>query len=563
MDQIVKLFRSLSWRQKLTIALTAVVAGVAIFGFSHWRKESDFRPLYKSLSPEDAGAVVEKLREMNVEYRVADNGGAVLAPSARVAELRLEMAHAGLPRTGRIGFELFDKTNLGVTEFAEQVNYRRALEGELERSVTGIAAVEQARVHITFPKDSVFLEARSPAKASVMVRLRPGARLEAPQVAAITHLLASAVDGLAPEAVSVLDMQGNLLSRPRLNLAPGSEEPSEAMLDFQRQIERDLLRKINTTLEPLLGAERFRAGVSVECDFTSGEQSEEIFDPTRSVMLTSQKTEDAPINLASAGVPGTASSLPRPAPRSSAVTGGLSRRTENISYQSSRTVRKTVLPQGSVKRLSVALLLDQDMRWEGQGSAAKRVLLPPSPEKLKAVRDLVAGIVSLNPDRGDQIVVETLAFEATMKTQPPPAPAKPAAPGSPWSWNLPVDQRLVILAGAAAALLLALGAAGWWIYRRRRRRKPAAAGAEPGSHQLEDAAAKAALAAKDADDTFKAQMNVHMSRQEQLEAEILAKMKLPIPKTEKAEVLSKQLRTMAVKDTAIPVEVLRRWIAER
>ena len=142
----------------------------------------------------------------------------MLVPSAKLAELRLGMAAAGLPKTGRIGFELFDKMNLGATEFTEHINYRRALEGELERSVMSLAEVEQARVHLTFPKDSVFLEAQQPAKASVLVKTRPGARLAPQNVVAIYHLVASAVEGLAPDAVSVLDMNGNLLSRPR---APG------------------------------------------------------------------------------------------------------------------------------------------------------------------------------------------------------------------------------------------------------------------------------------------------------------------------------------------------------
>src|SRR5262249_5576295 len=153
-------------------------------------------------------------------------------PSARLAELRLSMAAAGLPKTGRMGFELFDKANLGATEFTEHVNYRRALEGELERSVMSLAEVEQARVHLTFPKESVFLDSQQPAKASVLVKVRPGARLAPQNVVAVSHLVASAVEGLSADAVSVLDMNGNLLARPRAPEMLDGPAPSEAALDY-------------------------------------------------------------------------------------------------------------------------------------------------------------------------------------------------------------------------------------------------------------------------------------------------------------------------------------------
>ena len=259
----------------------------------YWQKESGFKPLFTGLAPEDASGIVQKLKESGVDYRLPESGGSVLVQSSRLAELRLTMAAAGLPKSGRIGFELFDKTNLGATEFTEHVNYRRALEGELERSVTSLAEVEQARVHLTFPKDSVFLDAQQPAKASVLVKIRPGMRLAPQNVQAINHLVASAVEGLSPDAVSVLDMNGNLLGRPRAAASLDSGEPSEAVLDYRHKVEADLLAKVNSTLEALLGPDKFRAGVSVECDFSGGEESAEVFDPAHSVMLSSQRTEDS------------------------------------------------------------------------------------------------------------------------------------------------------------------------------------------------------------------------------------------------------------------------------
>ena len=222
-----KILANLSLPQRITIGVVVVLVAVGIYGLVHWRREASFRPLFTGLAPEDAAGIVQKLKETGVEYRLPENGGVVLVPADRVAETRIALAAAGLPKTGRIGFELFDKANLGATEFTEQVNYRRALEGELERSVMSLAEVEQARVHLTFPKDSVFLEAQQPAKASVLVKIRPGARISPQNVQAIDHLVASAVEGLAPEAVSVLDMNGNLLGRPRAPDPVDGAGPSE------------------------------------------------------------------------------------------------------------------------------------------------------------------------------------------------------------------------------------------------------------------------------------------------------------------------------------------------
>ena len=249
------LLANLSVRQRITIAIVALAVAGGIYALIHYQHEADFKPLFTGLAPEDAAAIVQKLKEGGVEYRLPEAGGAVLVPSSRLAELRLTLAAAGLPKTGRIGFELFDKANLGATEFTEHINYRRALEGELERSVMSLAEVEQARVHLTFPKDSVFLDAQQPAKASVLVKIRPGAHLSPPNVLAINHLVASAVEGLSPDAVSVLDMNGNLLGQPKPAGSLDGPEPSEAVLDFRHHVEADLLSKINATLEPLLGAE--------------------------------------------------------------------------------------------------------------------------------------------------------------------------------------------------------------------------------------------------------------------------------------------------------------------
>jgi flagellar M-ring protein FliF len=557
MSQFKALIANLSLRQRILIVAAAVLVAGGLVAFTHWRREQDFRPLYTNLAAEDAGAVVQKLRESGTEFRLSENGTTVLAPSERVAELRLQMASAGLPKSGRAGFELFDKTNFGVTDFAEHINFRRALEGELERSVMALAEVESARVHLTFSKDSVFLEAQQPAKASVLVRLKPGARLAPANVLAVCHLVASAVEGLAPEAVSVLDMNGNLLNRPRA-AAPDGEQTSEAALDYKQQVEKDLLAKIDTTLEAVAGPEKYRAGVSVECDFSGGEQTEEAFDPARSVMTSSQKTEDVSGANAASGVPGTASALPRPSSRPGSTGLGMTRRTESINYQTSRTVRRLRLPQGVVKRISAAVLLDFGLRWEGSGPRAKRILEPPSPERLKAVRDLVAGAIGLDSARGDQLILETIPFEQTLALDPPPAPAPPQAPAPgtvalpPWLERI-VSQKVYAAAVAGAVLLLV---AVFGFLRRKRRQANVGMLAALGGH----AAAEIASPADAAQRELESRLADQQAAKQRLEAEALSALKLPPVTTKKAEVLTKHIAETVKKDPVGAAQILRTWL---
>ncbi len=561
MGQIKKLLARLSMAQKISIAGAAMLAAAALIGLTQWRHEGDFRPLYTGLAPEDAGAVVQKLKETGTEYRLSESGSTVLAPSAKLAELRLQLAASGLPKSGRMGFELFDKTSFGMTDFAEHVNYRRALEGELERSIVSLAEVERARVHLTLPKDSVYLEARQPAKASVVLGLRPGAQLSPQNVMAVCNLLASAVEGLAPEAVSVVDTRGDLLNRPRKSGDGGGLEGSEASLEYRDMVEKGLLAKIQSTLEPLLGADRFRASVSAECDFSSGEQSEESFDPARSVMVSSQKSEDIAPTALSGGVPGTASNLPRPPAKLSGTSSGASRRTEEINYQSSRMVRRVKLPQGELKRVSVSLLLDQEVRWEGKAPHLQQVLIPPSAEKLKAIHDLVAGVISFKAERGDQLIVETLPFEATLHTEPPvsglPA-APPQAPVNPVPAWLRSPKGMASAAGAVV-LLLVLAAAGFRLLHKRSGSAAALRAALPPG-----AAEAPALAEGDSvEKKIQAHMGGQADLQARLEAEALEAIKAPTPSTNKKDVLTKYLRESLKKDAIMQVQTLRTWLHEK
>jgi len=554
---------NLSVRQKITIAVVGLLITAAIYSLVYWQKESGFKPLFTGLAPEDASGIVQKLKESGVDYRLPESGGSVLVQSSRLAELRLTMAAAGLPKSGRIGFELFDKTNLGATEFTEHVNYRRALEGELERSVTSLAEVEQARVHLTFPKDSVFLDAQQPAKASVLVKIRPGMRLAPQNVQAIDHLVASAVEGLSPDAVSVLDMNGNLLGRPRAAASLDSGEPSEAVLDYRHKVEADLLAKVNSTLEALLGPDKFRAGVSVECDFSGGEESAEVFDPAHSVMLSSQRTEDSSGPASSSGVPGTASTLPRPASRPGGSSSHTSRVTENIAYQSSRTVRKTRMPAGSVRKMSLAVLVDQELTWQPDKKGYQRVLQPPSPEKLKIIRDLVAGVTGFSPERGDQLVIETLPFESTLNIEPPAAPGAPAAakPAAPQLFSFTGDPKTLYLIGGTAAGVIVIALIGGMLLRRRR---PGATASVPTAlPQSEGSYAIAGVSeTTGVENELEAKLAEREAAQKRADAQALSSLKLTPVITKTAEVLAKHLREKITKEPEVSAQVLRTWIRE-
>ena len=541
--------------QRLSLVIVPLLLCAAALGIVRWKHENDFRPLYTSLSPEDASALVQKMREAGIEYRLDETGSSISVSSGRVAEARLALAGAGLPRTGRIGFELFDKGNLGASDFTEQVNYRRALEGELERTVATLAEVEQARIHITFAKESMFLDSREEAKATVVLKLRHSGALPTSNVTAIANLVASAVDNLAPHSVAIIDSNGRLLNRPRDNQSDDTSM-ADANLDYRHQVESDMTARINNALEPILGAGRFRAGVNVECDFTSSEESDETFDGSKSAILQSQATEESASAGSGGGQPGTASNLPHPPAKEATGPGGLIRRTENVSYQPSRTVRKTISPKGSVRRVSTAVLVDQSVKWEGTGAKAKKIMVPPSPETLKGIRDVIAGITGYNELRGDLITVETLPFENTLAAeQPVPAPLAV----KPVSFDF---KQPIVLYGGAIVTLLALAVVVLLF------RQPA----KRGRVAAEDTAAPALAAETPAVDSVSVK-EPHASRLQQqiadneaeqaaLEEQALSHIKMPA-NTKTTEVLVRHIRDAVQKDPVGAANILRTWVTDQ
>jgi len=563
MDQLRRLFERLSWTQRIWLAIAALAVAGGLASLARWNQERDFKPLYTNLAAEDAAALAGKLKEGAIEYRLGGGGSEILVSSAQVAEARLAMAAAGLPKSGRIGFELFDKTAFGASDFIEQVNYHRAIEGELERSVMSIQDVEQARVHITLAKDSLYTEARKPAKASVLVKLRAGRRLSPQNIAAIAQLTASAVPELSVDQVAMVDTNGTLLNRPRKGLPGDGSDGSEAALEYRKTVEKDTQNKIASTLDPLLGEEHFRAGVSAEVDLTSADQNEEIYDPQKSALLTSQTTQDGPALPGASGVPGTPSNVPRPTSTASVGiatgTGNYARKTESLSYQPSRIVKHTKMPQGAVTRLSLSVLVDHELRWEG----AKRVVAPPSPQKLKVIHDLVAAAVGFNMERGDQMVVEAFPFEATLGAEPPIAtPLAPLAapsPLPPWLQKLLQTKNFWLIAGIGGGAVLLLAGGLLFVLRRGRTKRSIAATAVPAIPGDEIKVLTGATP-EDLQRKMEAQMAEQAALQARRDAEELMKLKMPGVSTKKTEVLTKHIAAEAQKDPALMAQVVRSWL---
>ena len=551
MNQLTRLWKSLSNIQRISLFLVPLLLSAIGVAGLRWKHDADFRTLYSSLTPEDASTVTQKIKEAGIEYRLDETGATVTVPADRLAEARLALAGAGMPRSGRIGFELFDRTNLGASDFTEQVNYQRALEGELERTVATLAEVDQARIHITAGKESVFLDSRQPAKATVVLKLRSQGRIQQSSVTAIANLVASAVDGLGPESVSIIDDGGRLLNRPRAS--DGDAKAAEVNLDYRQQLESELQAKLSGALEPLLGTGKFRTGVNIDCDFTSIDQSDEIYDPAKSATLTSQVTEESTGTGIAGGQPGTASNLPSPPAKATAGTSGVVRRTENNSYQPSRTVRHTVNPKGTIRKISTIVLLDHAVRWEGTGAKAKKIVTPPSAEVIKAVHDVVAGIVAFNEPRGDQITVESLPFESTLDAEPPMSstPLNQKAPAAD------KKQQMMLLGGAIAVVVILL-AGVLFVMRRSSKSKttdtaPAAIAADPN--------ATGALPASSGNLGSDMEQRIREGQQEQarLEAEVLNSIKLPVA-TKATEVLIRHIKESSQKDPATAANVLRAWM---
>ena len=411
-SQLKTAIAGLSPARKLT--LVALVAGM-VTGFVlliAWTGQHSYHHLFTNLVPEDAGEILAYLKERKIPYQVSAGGSAILVPEDRVHEARMELASRGLPQGSGVGFEVFDNSRLGMTEFVQNVNYQRALQGELSRTINQIAEVENSRVHIVMPSRSVFIEDEEPASASVVLSLRRGKWLSPGQVEGIVHLVSASVSRLSPEHVTVVDGNGKLLagSTQDTTLAKLSSD----QLEYQEKLERNLENRVKTMLEKALGRDRAVVRIACALDFKRQEMTEERYYPDNRVIRSEQvlKEKSGDRSTLPAGVPGVRSNLtrrPRSATQSDEVEFEKNDRTVN--YEIGKLVSHIVEPVANLKKISAAVVVDgtYEQVKKKDGSIDWKYS-PRSNEEMEQIRTIVKGAINFDQQRGDKVEVANIPF---------------------------------------------------------------------------------------------------------------------------------------------------------
>ena len=426
--------KPLEWLNRLRAnpRIPLIVAGSAavaiIVAMVLWANAPDYRTLFSNLSDQDGGAIVTQLTQMNIPYRFTEGSGAIEVPADKVHELRLRLAQQGLPKGGAVGFELLDQEKFGISQFSEQVNYQRALEGELARTIETLGPVKRARVHLAMPKPSLFVREQKSPSASVTVNLEPGRALDEGQISAVVHLVSSAVAGLPPGNVTLVDQGGHLLTQSNTS----SRDLNDAQLKYASDVEGRIQRRIESILSPIVGNGNVHAQVTAQLDFANKEQTEEQYRPngdaSQAVLRSRQLNESEQIGSGyPGGVPGALSNQPAPANAAPISTPPANQqnaqntqttnnansnvprntqRNETSNYEVDRTIRHTKLNVGDVQRLSVAVVVNYRALPDGKP-------LPLTTEQMKQIEDLTREAMGFSDKRGDTLNVVNSPFTAT------------------------------------------------------------------------------------------------------------------------------------------------------
>ena len=426
--QAVSTFKGFSPVQKALVAAVALGLVVAVLSLVlRGGGEQQYKVLYSNLTAEDAAAVVAKLKEQRVPYRLEREGSVISVPAERVYEVRLALAGEGLPRGSGVGFEIFDKQSFGTTDFVQRLNYQRALQGELARTISQFQQVQSARVHIAEPKESVFIEDERPPSASVAVKLRGRQRLGGGQIKAIVNLVAAAVPGLTPERITVVDTNGRLLYR-----GEGEEDAlvSASQLEYRFKLEETLRRKVETLLEEVVGVGRARARVTADIDFDRVQLTEELFDPEGQVVRSEQLSSEENFvgGDQAKGIPGVKGELATYAGKEGENAGlgeTMRRKSTTRNYEISKKVRQVVGASGGIRRLSVAVMVDGTYeRGVDDGGNPVVRYQPRSKEELADFAKIVKNAIGYDPERGDQVEVVSMPFAGSQQVEPPPTLAE-------------------------------------------------------------------------------------------------------------------------------------------
>lgn len=555
--------------QLVTLGVAFVLVVGLLAGSTYWLNTTEYALLFSDMDSETASQVVTKLKSLKVPYQLDPGGHAIRVASTRVDELRLELTSEGLPTSGRIGFEIFDRTAFGATEFLEKVNYRRALEGEIARTIATISEVSNARVHIAMGKDSLFGEPR-PAKASVVLKLRGQRPLATSTISGISNLVAASVEGLRPEAVVILDSFGRPLARPQED---ANDPLGAAQLERQQRIERDMAMRVVALLEPVVGEERVRVNVALKLNPASTEQTEERYDPN-TVLRSKQTSSD----IASGGqvpalVAGARGNMPPSAdpkapqagtPAALANLPGSQRNAETSNFEVSRITRHTIQPSGDVARLSVAVIIDDDQVAQKQkDGSSKLTRAPRSREELQKIQGIVAAAVGLDTARGDQLTVENVSFDEPI-TEVGPAP----------QWYDKLQPQLEEGSKVVAVLLVVLltfllvvrpmlRKAGL-LPEKKRKQSRAERTALKAATKAEDAAAAAAAeaAARSAVLPSLPKPRTVSDLEDEIEAQLEAAETAKFSENRRLPVLSRRVSTMSLKEPENIAKLLRTWMQE-
>ncbi|GAB5098772.1 flagellar basal-body MS-ring/collar protein FliF [Caballeronia sp. LP006] len=445
---------------RVPLIIAVAILAMVVAGLVMWTRQPDYRVLFSNLSDRDGGAIVAALQQGNIPYKLSDGGGAILVPAESVHETRLRLASQGLPKSGSVGFELMDNQKFGISQFAEQINYQRALEGELERTIGAISSVKSARVHLAIPKPSVFVRDKELPTASVMVNLFPGRVLDEGQVSAIAHMVSSGVADMPVKNVNIVDQDGNLLTNQ--SAANGLDA---SQLKYVQQIEHNTQKRIDAILSPLFGGGNAHSQVSADIDFSKLEQTAESYGPNanpQNTSIRSQQSSESSETSGSgpSGVPGALSNQP-PQPASAPVTGGASdatgaaaakstpqnlRKDTTTNYEVDRTVRHYEQATGGIKRLSVAVVVNYQRQVDAKGNVT---MTPLAADKLAQVQQLVKDAMGYDEKRGDSVNVVNSAFNSDQNV----------TPDVPW-WRTPD----MIMRGIQLAKYVGIGIVALFLY---------------------------------------------------------------------------------------------------
>ncbi|MCX7794681.1 MAG: flagellar basal-body MS-ring/collar protein FliF [Thermodesulfovibrionales bacterium] len=402
LNNIQQWLNSMPLKKKVMLGFILLMTAGSIILFLSWSQRVDYQVLYSNLSDEDSGMIIQKLKEMRVPYRVTPGG--IMVPSDRVYSLRLELASQGLPQGGGVGFEIFDKRDFTMTDFVQKLNYQRALQGELSRTIRSLQEVEQCRVHLAIPEKGLFTREEERPKASVFLKLKPGRRLSHSQIQGIVHLVSSSVDGLSPDDVTVVDSRGELLTSPRKDTLISL---TQNQIEFQQAVEKELEERVVAILEPVVGRGKVRAKASAQIDFTKTEKTEEIYDPDSQVVRSEQKHIERSSKTSPGGTPGVSSNIPGKTGADLTANSYSEKKSETVNYEINKIMSHTVILPGEIKRLSVVALVDGSyINSEGGG----KKYIPRTEEELKKFEAMVKNAVGFVAKRGDDVRVINMPF---------------------------------------------------------------------------------------------------------------------------------------------------------